>query len=264
MSSASAGRSDHLAGVVLAAGEGRRLAPLTRLRAKAMCPVGRRALVDHGLDRLAVAGIAPTASAVNLRHRAAMLDAHLPQAVHRSFEHPIALGTAGAIGALRPWLDGRDVLVTNSDAWFGDGQDLAAFVDGWDRERFRLLTVVDADRGDFGDLRYCGVTLLPGAAAASLRAEPTGLYEVLWRLAAARGQLDLVTTDATFVDCGTPQDYLRANLLSSGGESVVDETAVVMPSATVERSVVWDHAEVRAGERLVDAIRTAETTVLVR
>src|SRR5690606_16890365 len=101
---------DSLAGVVLAAGAGSRLAPLTRLRPKALCPVGGRALVDHALDRLR-----PHVErlSVNLHHGADALDGHLPVDVHRSVEMPVALGTAGALGALRPWVDGRDVLLTN-------------------------------------------------------------------------------------------------------------------------------------------------------
>lgn len=252
---------DSLAGVVLAAGAGRRLAPLTRLRPKALCPVGGRPLVD-----LAIARLVPHvgAVAINLHHGAAALDAHLPAGVHRSFEDPEALGTAGALGALRPWLDGRHVLVTNSDAWFPDDLDLREFVAGWDRERVRLLCVEDPDRGDFGSARYCGVALLPARLVGELAATPSGLYEVQWRAEAAAGRLDLVVTADDFVDCGTPADYLRANLAASGGASVVGAGAHVDPAATVLRSVIWDGATVAAGEVLVDAVRADALTVLIR
>ncbi len=247
--------------MVLAAGAGRRLAPLTRLRPKALCPVGARPLVD-----LAIARVVPHvgAVAVNLHHGATALDAHLPGAVHRSFEAPVALGTAGALGALRPWLDGRHVLVTNSDAWFPDDLDLDDFVAEWDRERVRLLCVHDPDRGDFGTARYCGVALLPARLVGELAAEPSGLYEVQWRAESAAGRVDLVLRSGAFVDCGTPADYLRANLTASGGASVVGAGSHVHPEATVIRSVVWDGAEVAAGERLVDAVRAGSLTVLIR
>ena len=42
------------------------------------------------------------------------------------------------------------------------------------------------------------------------------------------------------------------------------EGGLVDPSAVVERSVVWPGAVVRPGERLVDAVRTPDLTVLVR
>jgi N-acetyl-alpha-D-muramate 1-phosphate uridylyltransferase len=250
-----------VAAVVLAAGAGSRLSPLTRWRPKALCPVGNVALVDGAVARVAQV---TDAVAVNLHHHAAQIDRHLPAWIHRSPEVPEPLGTAGAIGALRPWIDGRPVLVTNADAWFDAALDLRAFLAGWDGERTRLLCERRPGSGDFGDLRYCGVALLPAASAAALRPEPSGLYEVSWRHEAASGRLDLVLTDVAFVDCGTPADYLAANLRASGGASVIDPTATVAAGAVVERSVVWSGAAVRPGERLVDAIRTPHVTVLVR
>ncbi|CAN5721341.1 N/A [soil metagenome] len=254
---------DSLAGVVLAAGAGSRLAPLTRFRPKPLCPVGNRALVDHALDRLVPELAGPASVAVNLHHGAALLDAHLPPEVHRSLE-PVALGTAGALGALHPWIDGRDVLLTNGDGWFGPGLDLSTFVDGWDRERIRLLCVVDEVQGDFGSNRYCGVALLPWATVAQLEAEPSGLYEVSWRAEAAAGRLDLVRHDVAFIDCGTPRSYLAANLASSGGRSVVDPRAVVDPGASLHHVVLWEGAEVTAGEQLFDTIRGEKFTLLIR
>lgn len=250
-----------LAGVVLAAGAGRRLAPLTRERPKALCPVGGVPLVDLALAR--IAGHAGSL-AVNLHHGADQLDAHLDPVVHRSVEEPEALGTAGAIGALRGWIDGRPVLVANADAWLAADLDLTGFVAGWDRARVRLLCVEDPARGDFGSLRYCGVALLPAAVAHGLEAVPSGLYEVSWRAELEAGRLDLVATDAAFIDCGTPRDYLAANLAASGGRPVIDPDASVGDGAQLVGSVVWDGAEVRPGEVLVDAVRTPRQTVLVR
>src|SRR3954454_9279240 len=168
---------DSLAGVVLAAGSGSRLLPLTRLRPKALCPVGLVPLVDLALSRLA--GCAGEL-AVNVHHGRAEMEAHLHDRVHLSVEEPEALGTAGALGALRPWIDGRPTLVTNADAWLPTdlATGLGDFVTGWDGERVRLLAVDDPDRGDFGPLRYCGVALLPWSAVAPLAPTPTGLYEV--------------------------------------------------------------------------------------
>ncbi len=253
--------ADSLAGVVLAAGAGRRLAPLTWLRPKALCPVGGRALVDHALERIA-AHVAATA--VNLHHGAAALDAHLPAEVVRSVEEPVALGTAGALGALRPWIDGRAVLLTNADAWFPATLDLSGFVAGWDGQRVRLLCVRDPARSDFGDLRYCGVALMPWGSVEPLVAEPSGLYEQSWRTEAEAGRLDLHVHPGTFVDCGTPADYLAANLMMSSGAPVVDPTARVGEGARLIRSVVWPASEVGPHEVLVDTIRANSRTVLIR
>jgi NDP-sugar pyrophosphorylase family protein len=251
-----------LAGVVLAAGAGTRLRPLTDERPKALCPVDGTPLVDLALDRLRP--VVGDALAVNLHHGVDQLDAHLPASVHRSVEAPEALGTAGALGALRPWLDGRDVVVANADAWLGPSLDLGSFVAGWDRERTRLLCVTDPARGDFGDMRYCGVALVPGAVAASFAPVPSGLYEVSWKGEEQAGRLDLVPVDVPFIDCGTPGDYLAANLAASRGASVVPADVVVPAGSRLARVVLWPGAEVGAGEVLVDAIRTPRVTVLVR
>lgn len=256
--------TDEVAGVVLAAGAGTRLAPLTTLVPKALCPVATVPLVDHGLDRLRPHVVGEDALAVNLHHGARLLDDRLPAAVHRSIEQPVALGTAGALGALRSWIDGRAALVTNTDAWFPPGLDLASFVAGWDGERTRLLGVADPVRPDFDGLRYCGVALLPWRVVTTLAPEPSGLYEVSWRSEQAAGRLDLVVHDGGFVDCGTPADYLAANLLASDGTSVIDPSASVEKGATVVRSVVWPRSQVAAGEVLIDAVRAGPLTVLVR
>lgn len=245
-----------LVAIILAAGHGTRLRPLTDLLPKALCPVANRPLVDWALD-----AVTPYAAAVavNAHARRAQLVPHLEQrAVHISVEEREALGTAGGVANLRDWVDGRAVLVANADAWRSGT--LAPLLEGWDGERVRLLCVVDPDHGDFGPLRYAGAGLLPWWAVRTLEPVPTGLYEVLWRQEEEAGRLDVTVTDEPFVDCGTVGDYLRANLLANGGESVVAPDAVV--EGELVRSVVWPRSVVRRGERLVDAVRAGELTVV--
>ena len=237
------------AGIVLAAGAGSRLRPLTLLRPKALCPVANIPLVDWALARLTGAGVADIA--VNAHHLAAQLVAHLDERVHLSVEEPVALGTAGAIGALRDWLNGRDAVICNADAYLDRG--LPGLLDGWTGQRPRVLVTRDPANADFGPWRFAGASLLPWAYAARLPVAPGGLYESVWRDAAARGELELVEHPGTFIDCGTPRDYLAANLHASGGASVIGPGAVV--DGEVIRSVVWPQAVVARGERLVEAIR---------
>src|SRR5262245_62534079 len=123
--------------VVLAAGEGARLRPLTRLRPKVLCPVGDDTLVDLAIARACTAVGPDGAVAVNVAHRREEVEAHLAGAVHSSVEEGEALGTAGALGLLRPWIDGRGVLVLNGDTWAPG--DLSSVVAGWDRTRIRVL-----------------------------------------------------------------------------------------------------------------------------
>jgi len=261
---------DGLAGVVLAAGAGTRLAPLTTLRPKALCPVGGVPLLDLALDRLRAATGAdgPGVLAVNAHHHAEQVAAHVAGRAHVSVERPQALGTAGALGALRTWLAGRDVLVTNADSYLPDGLALPGgkpFSGGWDGGRCRLACILvgAGERADFRlpdgrGVRYVGAALLPGALVARLAATPSGLYEVLWRGEAERGALDLQVIEGSAVDCGTVADYLRANLRASGGASVVGVGADVRGRLT--RSVVWDGAHVGADEHLVDVVRACGTS----
>jgi NDP-sugar pyrophosphorylase family protein len=245
-------------GVVLAAGAGTRLRPLTDLRPKALCPVANRPLVDWALDR-----VAPHVgrTAVNVHaHREQMLDHLHGRDVHVSVEEPAALGTAGALGRLRDWVAGAAVLLTNADAWTpADPDPLARLLEGWDGERVRLLCRRDPAHGDFGELRYVGSALLPWWSIQDLPPSPAGLYEVSWRGLHELGRVDLVVDDLVHIDCGTPADYLAANLTASGGASVIGAGAVV--EGTVLRSVVWPGARVLPDERLVDSIRADGLTV---
>ncbi len=122
---------------MLAAGGGTRLSPLTRLRPKALCPVGDVPLVDRAIERL---GPVAADIAVNLHHGREQLEDHLAGRregrVHVSPEDTL-LGTAGALGHLKSWLDGRDTVVVNAD--LVTDADLVAAVASWDRERVRLL-----------------------------------------------------------------------------------------------------------------------------
>jgi N-acetyl-alpha-D-muramate 1-phosphate uridylyltransferase len=281
-----------LAGVVLAAGLGTRLRPLTDLRPKALCPVGGVPLVDLALDRLHAALVAPQEPlcsrradvgpaqrgstgantlygsnhvAVNAHHHADQVAEHVAGRAHVSVEQPEPLGTAGALARLRSWLDGRDVLLTNADAYLPDGLD--DLMRAWDGDRCRLLVraLPDGAAGDFTragrPVRYVGACLLPWSRITTLAEQPSGLYEVLWRDEAAAGRIELVITQNLAIDCGTPADYLAANLHASGGQSVVGSGAVV--EGAIDRCVVWDGAFVGHDEKLSRVVRAGTREVPV-
>lgn len=241
---------------MLAAGAGTRLRPLTRFRPKPLCPVAGVPLVDGNLARVAaVVGRGPERLAVNAHHHADQLAAHLAGSVHLSVEQPEALGTAGAVAHLRPWLDGRPALVVNGDSW--STIDLAPLVAGWDGRTVRVLVVGPPRLAD--GVGILG-SLLPPDVIVGLPHRPAGLYEACWKPLSAEGRLEVVGAEGPFVACDTPADYLAANLLASGGDSVVGEGAVV--EGELVRSVVWPGGVVTTGERLVDAIRIGRTTTV--
>src|SRR5690606_9951868 len=112
--------------MVLAAGLGTRMRPLTNDRPKALVEVAGRALIDHVLDRLADAGV--ETAVVNVHWFADRLEAHLaarargPRIVI-SDERDELLETGGGLKKARPLLGGEAVFVANIDSVWDDGGD---------------------------------------------------------------------------------------------------------------------------------------------
>lgn len=237
-------------GLVLCAGRGTRLGPISRFFAKALVPIGNRPLVDWALER-----IRPRCSevAVNVHSwRAAMLEHLQDRDVHISLEEAEPLGTAGAVGAIKSWLDGNDCLVLNADAFSADP--LERLVEGWDGSSVRLLVIYQPERADFhGIWRFAGASLLPAHLAQRLEPQFSSLYELCWRPALERQAVELIPTTFSFIDCGTPGEVLAANLVWSKGESVFPPDSVVEGSLC--QSLVLPGGRIAAGERLVRAIR---------
>ena len=248
-----------LVAVVLAAGQGSRMRPLTDRVPKPLLTVGNIALLDLALRRAAALlvelGIDPSSSlAVNAHHLADQITAAVTSrwpGIRISQEHDELLGTAGALGRLRPWIAGRPVLVLNSDVYLASP--LTGFLDGWDGRRPRLL-VTDVGRpSDFGTKRFVGVSTVPAAAAADFPDRPAGLYGLLWKKAWEQGDLELIDYAGHAFDCGTPAEFITANLAAAGARTVIAADAAV--TGAVDLSVVLAGATVGADERLVGAIR---------
>ena len=262
-----------VAAVILAAGEGRRLRPLTDRLPKALCPVGNVALLDRALQRVAAAGL--TAPAVNAAYLADQVVRHVAGRAHVAVEHDGPLGTSGGIGNLKGWIDGRAVLVGNADAYLTDphrdpGKDIAALFEGWTGATVRMLTlpVPPGGTGGFSGRRFAGFSLLPWRYVRDLSAEHSDLVRTVWRPAETAGELELIGYGGAYLDTGTPATYLRANLDAANGVSLIDPSAtvtgrvvdsVVGAGATVQgeiiRCVIWPGAVVGAHESLHDAIR---------
>ena len=260
-------------GLVLAAGEGQRLRPLTEHLPKALCPVGNVALLDRALARLA--GLGLTDVAVNAAYLAAQIVSHVGDRAHLSVEPDGPLGTSGGVSRLKSWIDGRGVLIGNADGYLADpardpGADIAAMVDGWSGETVRMLTqpLPAGETGGFSNHRFAGFSLLPWRYVRDLPDGHGDLVRTVWRPAEAAGELELIDFEGVYIDTGTPADYLRANLHAAHGRTLIDPTAeisgpvsdsVIGPRARVRgaatRAVVWPDAEIPAGETLTDAIR---------
>ena len=232
--------ADSLAGVALGAGAGTRMRPLTLLRPKVLCPVGDEALIDHALGRLSTV---TDDVAVNVHVSQPALLRHLDGRAHLSVEAGEALGTAGGIGNLRDWIDGRAVVVVNGDTWCPGS--LAPLVDGWDGATIRILVAGDEP---FGPTARIAGSLLPWDVVADLPTTPSGLWEVSWRQAHADGRVESVHHLGPFVDCADPIDYLRANLAAAGG-SAIGAGAVVGRCRARRRAAAARHPHRRRDDR---------------
>jgi len=215
--------------MVLAAGLGTRMRPLTNDRPKALVEVGGRPLIDHVLDRLAQAGV--TRVVVNVHAFADMLEAHVRRRtdieVVISDERGELLETGGGLRRARAWLGEAPILVANIDTLWTDDSLIARLVAAWDSARMDdLLLVVPVERalgfdgpGDFfideagrldhrgvrpkAPLAYMGVHMLDPAL---IDAWPEGRHGVFehWMGFARQGRLHGLVAGGLWMHVGDP------------------------------------------------------------
>jgi len=111
-------------GMALAAGLGTRMRPLTLTRPKALVEVCGKPLLDHVLDRFALAGVSN--AVVNVHHFADLMRGHLaartgPPALQISDESDQVLETGGGLVKARPLLGDAPIFVSNIDALWSEG-----------------------------------------------------------------------------------------------------------------------------------------------
>ncbi|MGI8672432.1 MAG: sugar phosphate nucleotidyltransferase [Luteitalea sp.] len=272
------------AALVLTAGLGTRLRPLTDHRAKPAMPIGDDTLIALILRQLAERGI--TDAVLNLHHLPASITREVGDGtqlgirVRYCWEHPTVLGSAGGPRHALPLVEGKTILIVNGDTLCDLPIDRL-----WQahRESGALVTLGLIAHPQPG--RYGGVTLDADAAVTgfSSRRDPTPSWhfpgvqlverEVLAPLAdgvpaetvlqiypalmAERpGAVRGVVFDARFQDVGTLDDYRRTCLALAGDAlgNVRSRGAVIADGAVVRESIVWPGAIVPAGcmlERVV-------------
>lgn len=231
--------------MVLAAGLGTRMRPLTDDRPKALVEVGGKALIDHVLDRLAAAGVGR--AVVNVHYFADRLEAHLrprtAPAVVISDEREQLLETGGGLKKARPLLGEAPVLVANIDSVWTEPsvpavERLAA---AWDPGVMDALLLVvplarasgfegagdfflhdDArlsfrDQADAAPYAFMGLHLTKPEL---VDAEPEGPFSLtrVWRRLAADGRLHGLAFDGFWMHVGDPaaRDAAEARLAEGG------------------------------------------------
>lgn len=158
-------RTGLTAAMVLAAGRGERMKPLTEHTPKPLAEVAGQTLLDRLLDRLAAGGI--TRAVVNLHHLADRMEAHLrrrqaggrPPELLLSDERAALLETGGGVRKALPLLGMEPFLVANADTLWRPGMvdPVAALRARWNPDEMDALLLVAATataigfagRGDF-------------------------------------------------------------------------------------------------------------------
>ncbi len=130
--------------MILAAGFGKRLRPLTETTPKPLVPMHGRALIDHVIDRLVAVGIRRVV--INLHYKAEVIEEHL--ASRRDVEMKFSreddiLETGGGVKQALPLL-GESFFVVNSDIIWLDGKvpALERLRRSWNPERFDALLLM--------------------------------------------------------------------------------------------------------------------------
>jgi len=217
--------------MVLAAGFGERMRPLTEHKPKPMVEVAGKPLLDHVLDRLAGAGVEK--AVVNVHYLADQIEQHVaarkkPQVII-SDERAQILGTGGGVVKALPQLGDAPFYHVNSDSIWIDGvhgnlQRLAAAFDPRTMDALLLLapsagSIGYAGRGDFamapdGRLRrraerevlpfvYAGAAILVPGLFAGANAEPFSLT-ALFDKASESGRLFGLRLEGVWMHVGTP------------------------------------------------------------
>lgn len=217
--------------MVLAAGLGKRMRPLTATRPKPLVRVAGKAMIDHALDALADAGVAR--AVVNVHYLPDMIEAHLknrkaPQ-ITISDEREQLLETGGGMVRAAAQLPDPFFCLNSDNLWLDGPRN--AFADlsaAWDPDKMDALLLVVAHKGarnfrgkgDFhmdkqGILRrratgriapfvFTGIQLV---SKRLLRDAPQGPFStnILWDRAMAEGRLFGLAFTGVWFEVGTPE-----------------------------------------------------------
>jgi MurNAc alpha-1-phosphate uridylyltransferase len=226
------------AAMVLAAGLGTRMRPLTDQLPKPLVPVAGKALIDYALDRFAEAGVAR--AVVNVHYRADQIETHVAGRARPriliSDERGELLETGGGVKKALPLLDADAFFCTNTDAILIDEgvEACRALGDAFDDDTDALLLLAPIERasgydgaGDF-DLAPDGAVAFRSGASAPfvftglqiLRAHlfrdaPLGAFStrLVWTEAMKRGRMRGVAHVGRWMHVGDPEGLAAAEAI---------------------------------------------------
>ena len=216
--------------MVLAAGLGKRMRPLTDVTPKPLITVAGRSLLDRGLDQLAAAGV--IRAVINIHWLGEQIIAYAPtradMALTISDERDRLLDSAGGIVKALPQLGSAPFYILNADTFWVDGATpaLQSLREAWDDERMDMMMMLadparatghtgglDFVRGEDGRLQragkashgfiYAGAAILHPRIFERASAEPHSLNPYFDRMIEA-GRLFGSVLDGHWITVGTP------------------------------------------------------------
>ena len=218
--------------MVMAAGKGTRMMPLTADRPKPLIEVGGIPLLDHVLDHLRAANVGNVV--INAHYRAEQVENHMAQRaadfrVKISDERDLLLDTGGGLIRALPLIDDDPFICVNADNWWTDEGENAfvRLMQNWDHEEMDVLMLLvpfaaannTQGRGDFdmdGDGRLSrrrpdadGAFVWTGIQMLSKRLivdPPADVFStnVFWDRAIAQGRCFGFVHDGLWFDVGYP------------------------------------------------------------
>lgn len=221
----------NMTGMVLAAGLGTRMRPITDTRPKPLVEVAGRTLLDRSLDALEAVGV--TRAVVNVHYLADQIVAHcktrvMPRIII-SDEREELLDSAGGIVRALPDLGGDPFFLVNADTFWidRDRPNLAALADAWDASRMDMLLMLvpvsdttghgtktdfcrDANgwlsraEGNPEGFVYAGAAIIDPAIFAGAQATPHSL-NLYFDRAIDNGRLFGHVMDGHWITVGTPE-----------------------------------------------------------
>jgi MurNAc alpha-1-phosphate uridylyltransferase len=227
--------------MVMAAGLGKRMRPLTASRPKPLIEVAGRALIDHSLDRLRAAGVGK--AVVNVHYLAGALEAHLDRVdgieIAISDERRQLLETGGGLARALPLIDADPFLAVNSDNLWVDGpvDTLRLLASNWDGAKMDALLLVvplarahcHKGRGDFhmnaaGALRrrkpngvapfvFTGIQILSKNLFEGDLPDGPFSTNILWDRAIAAGRCFGAVHQGLWFDIGRPENIARTEAI---------------------------------------------------
>ncbi len=233
--------------MVLAAGLGQRMRPITDTLPKPLVTIGGKAMLDHALDRLSDAGVEE--AVVNVHHLAGRIEAHLAgrarPRVRISDERAQLLETGGGVKKALPLLGAEPFFHVNSDSLWSErgASNTAAMAAGWDADRMDMLLLLarretsigfdgagDFFRDDDGRLArrgpaagapyvYAGVAIIKPALFDETPDGPFSL-NLLFDRTIASGTLFGLVLEGQWLHVGTPEAIAPAEAAYAAAQAV--------------------------------------------